>query len=117
MKMKTVHFQNRQDESFIIFIRNSRNRNHRTDNLTKDIWRHFLILNFTMTAEYLHSSVEADWQTRKKIRIETSSKMFHKICKVKGASKLDLFASGLSNQLPKYMAWRPNPYSKGTDAM
>ena len=44
--------------------------------LTKEIWRHFLILNFTMTAEYLHSSVEADRQSRKKSEWKLLPKCF-----------------------------------------
>ena len=30
---------------------------------------------------------------------------------------MGLFASRLSAQLPRYIAWKPDPYSQGTDAM
>ena len=32
-------------------------------------------------------------------------------------SKIDLFASRLSHQLPQYFAWKPDPFSQETDAL
>ena len=34
-----------------------------------------------------------------------------------GNPVVDLFASGLNHQLPQYIAWRPDPFGQGTDAM
>ena len=45
------------------------------------------------------------------------SQIFHQICQIKGTPEIDLFESRLSHQLPKHFAWRPDPYSHGTDAM
>ena len=35
----------------------------------------------------------------------------------KGIPKVDLLASKLSHQLPQYFAWKPDPFSQGTDAL
>ena len=34
-----------------------------------------------------------------------------------GNPVVDLFASRLNHQLPQYIAWRPDPFGQGTDAM
>ena len=34
-----------------------------------------------------------------------------------GTPEIDLFTSRVSHQLPKYVAWNPNPYSIATDAL
>ena len=46
-----------------------------------------------------------------------SGNLFPKYCQIKGTPEIDLFASQWSHQLPNYFAWRPDPYSQGTDAM
>lgn len=44
-------------------------------------------------------------------------KVFSVLCQKMGTPQIDLFASRLTNQLPQYFAWRPDPFSRGTDAM
>ena len=48
---------------------------------------------------------------------ELLPQIFHQIYQIKGTLEITLFASRLSRQPPKYFAWRPDPYSQGTDAM
>ena len=64
--------------------------------------------------------MEADWQSRNprdSSEWKLLAQIFHQICQIKRTPEIDLFASRLSYQLPKYFAWRPDPYSEGTDAM
>ena len=44
-------------------------------------------------------------------------KVFQAVSQLLGSPTTDLFASRLFNQLPQYIAWHPDPYSQGTDAM
>ncbi|XP_033758533.1 uncharacterized protein LOC117340863 [Pecten maximus] len=39
------------------------------------------------------------------------SNLFHKVTQQFGKPEMDLFASRLNNQLPKYVSWRPDPYA------
>ena len=51
------------------------------------------------------------------IRMETLPKVFQQVCERREMPKIDLFASRLSHQLPQYFAWRPDPFSQGTDVL
>ena len=51
------------------------------------------------------------------IRMETLSKVFQQVCERREMTKIDLFASRLSHQLPQYFLWKPDPFSQGTDAL
>ena len=43
--------------------------------------------------------------------------VFQRICQKVGQSEIDLFASRLSNQLPAYYSWKPDPNSLALDAL
>ena len=43
--------------------------------------------------------------------------LFEKICKTYGRPEIDLFASRLNKQLPKYCSWKPDPGAWAVDAM
>ena len=63
----------------------------------------------TITAEYLPSSmdVEADWQSinsKDHSEWKLLPQVFQRICQIKGKPEMDLFASRLSAQLPRYNA-------------
>ena len=87
----------------------------------KEIWKYLLHHGITITAEYPPSSmnVGADWQSRNSedhSEWKLLPQVFQKICQIKGKTEVDLFASRLSVQLPRYIAWKPDPYSQGKDA-
>ena len=72
-------------------------------------------------AEYLLGATnkEADFQSRNvkdsneyKLNPEVFQKTFHQC----GTPDLDLFASLVSRQVPLYMSWKLNPYSKNRNA-
>ena len=44
-------------------------------------------------------------------------KDFQAIFRLLGSPTINLFASRLCHHLPQYIAWHPDPYSQGTDAM
>ena len=74
-----------------------------------------------ITVEYLpsHLNVKADLASRyleDNSEWKLSPQIFRLICTRWGCLEIDLFASRLSHQLPKYYAWRPNPGSQATDA-
>ena len=43
--------------------------------------------------------------------------IFQTTCQVSEKLEIDLLASRLSRQLSQYIAWRPDSFSQGTDAM
>ena len=42
--------------------------------------------------------------------------VFNRINKIFGPLEIDLFASRLTHQLPRYFSWRPDPLAEATDA-
>ena len=90
--------------------------------LSKEIWHYFVNHNIAITAEYLPSVLNtvADRQPRKKTDFSewlVHPKVFQAVSQLLGSLTIDLFASRLFHQLPQYVAWHPDPYSQGTDAM
>ena len=89
--------------------------------LSKEIWDYLLGKGITITAEYLPGILnqEADSESRS---VKDSSEwklktaVFQKVCQARGTPSIDLFASRLSHQVPEYMSWKLDPYSKGRDA-
>ena len=90
--------------------------------LSKEMWEMLISKQIMITVEYLPSSLNkvADVESR---CIMDSSKwvlcrhVFHNLCLKLGTPTVDLFASKVSHQVAQYIAWKPDPYSIGTDAM
>ena len=74
-----------------------------------------------ITAEYLPGAInkKADFQSR---NMKASSEwklnpaVFQKTCHRWGTPNWDIFASGVSDQVPAYMSWKLDLYSKDRDA-
>ena len=84
--------------------------------VAKEIWDYLLANGIAVTAEYLPSSldIQEDWQSRNhrdSSDWKLNPKMFSQIMKIRGIPQIDLFASLLNHQLPKYMSWHPDPGS------
>ena len=111
-------FSNRQHNCLDVLTKNGRYWEQETFGLDK---RYVGMRNgITITAEYLPSclNVEADCQSRNpRDSWKPLPQMFHQICQITGTPEIDLSASQLSHQLPKYFALRLDPYSQGTDVM
>ena len=85
--------------------------------LAMDIWDYILRNGITITVEYLPIclNVAANWHSRNprdSSEWKLLPQIFLQICQIKGTPEIGLFASRLSNQLPKYFAWRLDPYSQ-----
>ena len=75
-----------------------------------------------ITGKYLLSVLNtvADTEIRKKTDPPEwflHPKVFQTVSRLLGSLTIDLFVSHLCHQLPQYIAWHPDPYSQGTNAM
>lgn len=89
--------------------------------LTKELWTWCLKKRITLRATHLAGvlNVTADEESRvMKDRTDWKlcPKIFQKINARFGPLEVDLFASRLTNQLPQYVSWRPDPAAMETDA-
>ena len=89
-------------------------------NLTKEIWDYLLVNGIMVTIEYLPGTltVEADHQSRSVMdscELKLNPLIFKEICKVFCTLDTDLFASRIFQQVPAYLPWKPDPFSKGMD--
>jgi hypothetical protein len=87
----------------------------------KDLWDYLLNKNITITAEWLPTDLnhEADTQSREvgdRSEWMLDPGLFQEICSCMGQPTIDLFASRISHQLPKYMSLKMDPNSEATDA-
>ena len=90
--------------------------------ISKQIWSYLLEKQICLTAEYVPSIDNhlADWESR---NFQDSSKWklcpmsFKIICKKFGTPLVDLCASRLCHQLPRYISWQPDLQSIATDAL
>ena len=90
-------------------------------NLALEIWEWCLQHQLTIQAEHLPGSLNwvADSESRMmKDRCDwmINPKVFQQICQSLGPLQIDLFASRLTKQLPRYYSWRPDPEAEATDA-
>jgi len=85
------------------------------------LWDWSLQRNIFLTAEHLpgEQNVIADQESRAmRDRCDwmLNPSIFQKIQSQMGPCGIDLFASRLTRQLPRYFSWRPDPEAEGTDA-
>ena len=90
--------------------------------VAKEIWDYLLANRIAITTEYLPSSlnIQADWQSRNhkdSSDWKLNPKIFSQIVKIRGIPQIDLFASRLNHQLPKYMSWHPDQGSSAVDSL
>ena len=90
--------------------------------LTAQIWEWSMDRDMTLTAEYLPGkmNVRADHESRLKgdsSEWKLDTMIFQRIMSIVGNCEIDLFASRLSAQLPRYMSWKPDPGAVATDAL
>ena len=97
-----------------------------TKNLTlleiaKEIWQYLLPKRITLTAEYIPSLLNkgVDYQSRNvsdSTEWKLSETIFRRISQIWGLPEIDLFASRLNFQVPKFFSWKPDPLASATDA-
>ena len=108
-QMKAIHFQIDNTTILSYVVKIGRTKNKYLMELPKEIWKYLLHHGITITAEYLPSSmdVEADWpsiNSKDHSEWKLLPQVFQRIYQIKGKPEMDLFASRLSAQLPRYNA-------------
>ena len=89
--------------------------------LAKEMWHWCMQHGLWLSASYLPGSenIIADAKSRKfqdQTEWMLDTRIFRKICMFEGQPEVDLFASRLNHQLPKYISWKPDPSAEATDA-
>ena len=87
-----------------------------------ELWQWCLQRGITLSAEHLpgvmNTAADTESRTvRSSAEWRLNREVFSRITQVLGSCSIDLFASRLNNQLPRYMSWRPDPFAVGTDAL
>ena len=61
-------------------------------------------------------NMETDFHSRSVTKLgelKLISEIFRMICKALGSSNIDFFVSRMSQQLPMYILWKPEPFAEG----
>ena len=122
-KPKSIHIQmdNTFALSYLVKMGGTQNK-VMLDLSSKEILAYLIKHKIKITVEYLPSKLNiiADWESRNardQSEWKLSPKIFQMICKKWGTPDMDLFASRISHQVQAYMAWKPDPGSRATDAL
>ena len=89
--------------------------------ILREIWLWCLENNNFLTATFLPGAQndQADFQSRvdrHQIEWKLNGKVFVRIMRHFGYYDIDLFASRVNNQLPRYVSWNPDPYAFHIDS-
>ena len=111
-------FPNRQCNSLVLSCEDGGTRSNYLIELAKEIWKYLIHNGITITAEYLPSSMnmEADWPLRNSkdhSELKVLPQVFQRICQIKGKPEMDLSASRLSAQLPRYICMETRSIQSG----
>ena len=90
--------------------------------IAAQIWDWSIRRNIVILAEHLPSKPNKTADQESRLKGDSSEWMldpvvFCQITEALGPCQVDLFASKLSAQLPRYMSWRPDPGTIATDAL
>ena len=90
-------------------------------NLALEIWEWCIQNGIMLQAEHLPGNLNtvADIESRAiKDRCDwmINPRVFQQLQQLLGPLEIDLFASRLTKQLPRYYSWRPDPEAEATDA-
>ncbi|XP_065894060.1 uncharacterized protein [Dysidea avara] len=94
---------------------------HPMNAVATEIWKWCMNKSIFLIAEHLpgEKNIVADEESRT-VRDRCDwmihPQIFLQINKTLGPLEVDLFASRLTHQLPRYFSWRPNPSAEATDA-
>ena len=91
------------------------------NNLATQLWKWCLERHIFLTAEHLpgvYNTVadEESRTVRDRCDWMVHPDLFVQIQRVLGPLEVDMFASRLTNQLPRFFSWKPDPSSEATDA-
>ncbi len=118
-----VHVRVESDNTTAVaYINNFGGKIDYLDNLGREIWFWMIEKNCWISASYIPGCENdiADEESRIKKNCNTewklNEKVFQKIHKLWPYPEIDLFASRINKQLPKYVSWEPDPDSIAVDA-
>ena len=89
--------------------------------LARQIWEWCYTNGNWITASHLPGTLNcvADAESRSvhdNMEWKLNPVLFERICQLWGTPEVDLFASRLNHQVPKYLAWKPDPKAMAIDA-
>ena len=85
--------------------------------ISKEIWDYLLTKKITITTEYLPGALnkEAGFQSRtvkNSSKLKLDPKVFQKISRIWWFPDIDLLASRIPYQIPTYISWKLDSFSK-----
>ena len=94
---------------------------HQLNSLTVQMWKWCLDHHIFLTAEHLPGRENQIADEESRVVRDRCDWMIHpnifsQIQQVMGPLEVDLFASRLTHQLPRFHSWRPDPLAEATDA-
>ena len=119
-----IHVRLRLDNLTAVYYINKMGGTHSRElmEITAQVWEWSIPRNIMISAEHLPGKLNTTADHESRLKGDSSEWMldpavFHQIMEALGPCQIDLFASRLSAQLPRYMSWRPDPGSIATDAL
>ena len=119
-----IHVRLRLDNLTAVYYINKMGGTHSRElmEITAQVWEWSIPRNIMISAEHLPGRLNTTADHESRLKGDSSEWMldpavFHQIMEALGLCQIDLFASRLSAQLPRYMSWRPDPGSIATDAL
>ena len=121
---KSINIQIKTDNRTTVAYVNHLGGTHSSElnNLSMDLWMWAMQRNIFLTAEYLPgvTNIVADEESRTaRDRCDwmIHPQIFAHLQRKMGPIEVDMFASRLTHQLPRFFSWRPDPLAEATDAL
>ena len=120
--MRNTHIRLMIDnQTALAYINAMGGKRSQCNRITRKIWEWCIQRGIWLSAAYIKSkdNIIADSMSRinhKNSEWKLSEEIFQQITNEWGPPDIDLFASRLNNQLPKYVAWKPDPFAFAVDA-
>ena len=120
--MHNTHIQLKVDNTTAMAYINHMggSKSKQCDAIAIEMWNWCIERDLWISACHIPGSVnEADLESRlchDQMEWKLDPQVFNKIVKLWGTPQIDLFASILNNQIPRYVAWKPDPSAEHIDA-
>ncbi len=121
--MKDIHIRLRVDNMTAVTYLNNMGgvKSTSCNEMAKKIWHWCIHRNIWISVEHLPGilNVIADFKSRnfnEGTEWQLNKDVFYSICQHFGSPQIDIFASRLNAQLPRYVAWKPDPDADSVDA-
>ena len=118
---RAIHMKIDNTTALSYLVKMGGTKNLQMIEITKRIWKFLLQHKITLTAEWIPTDLNeaADWESRN-VRDSSEWKLcpevFKTLCLARGRPSIDLFASRISHQLPRYFSWKADPHCLAVDA-